>query len=174
MGGGTMHSERTMDTRATQVGARMRMRAPHPYSSEPGTRTRGCAKVLERRLRSREEDARGGCVLEARAALAQCSPSAILDAGASSFRNSRDLLLRRARSVKTSNANCRFSVFSLSLPSFFVQQDLFRPLVIDCADSSLSSSFFFLLQVIFKNCAQRRRGGSVRGRGNEKRVSDTW
>lgn len=130
MGGGTMHSERAMDTRATQVGARMRMRAPHPYSSEPGTRTRGCAKVLERRLRSREEDARGGCVLEARAALAQCSPSAILDAGASSFRNSRDLLLRRARSVKTSNANCRFSVFSLSLPSFFVQEDLFRPLVI--------------------------------------------
>lgn len=155
----------------------MRMRAPHPYSSEPGTRTRGCAKVLERRLRSREEDARGGCVLEARAALAQCSPSAILDAGASSFRNSRDLLLRRARSVKTSNANCRFSVFSLSLPSFFVQEDLFRPLVIawNCADS-LSSSFFFLLfpQVIFKNCAQRRRGGSVRGRGNEKRVSDAW
>lgn len=130
MGGGTMHSERAMDTRATQVGARMRMRAPHPYSSEPGTRTRGCAKVLERRLRSREEDARGGCVLEARAALAQCSPSAILDAGASSFRNSRDLLLRRARSVKTSNANCRFSVFSLSLPSFSVQEEpIFRPLV---------------------------------------------
>lgn len=162
MGGGTMHSERAMDTRATQVGARMRMRAPHPYSSEPGTRTRGCAKVLERRLRSREEDARGGCVLEARAALAQCSPSAILDAGASSFRNSRDLLLRRARSVKTSNANCRFSVFSLSLPSFSVQEEpIFRPLVfawtvrIPCPP--LSSSFSF--HKLFLKIVHKEEGG---------------
>lgn len=35
-------------------------------------------------------------MLEAQAALAQCSPSAILDAGASSFRNNRDLLPSRA------------------------------------------------------------------------------
>ena len=137
----------------------MRMRAPHPYSCEQGTRTRGRAKVLERRLRSREEDARGGCVLEARAALAQCSPSAILDAGASSFRNSRDLLLRRARSVKTSNANCRFSVFSLSLPSFAVQEEAILVIAwtvwIPCSPLPSSSSFY---ELFFKNCAQRRRG----------------
>ena len=92
-------------------------------------------------------------MLEARAALAQCSPSAILDAGASSFRNSRDLLPSRAfrENVKpTRHAPRHRDPFfpSLSLSLFFSfsqnQRNSDRPTKRPVRRDRLSLVFFFL------------------------------
>lgn len=60
------------------------------YTGNPGVHT-GAVPRAER----------GGCVLDVRVALAQCSPSAIVDVGASPFRKSRDLLPVASRASRS-------------------------------------------------------------------------